>query len=87
MLLQRCHDLAVMLFAQFALEGIRWAFSPRFRAVAIPGASGLFEMTTAIRASGIRPASMLSAIATKFDPRPERRIPRDFKRMHENSRL
>src|SRR5262245_45059718 len=35
-------------------------------------------MTTAIRASGMRPASMLSAMATKFDPRPESRIPRFF---------
>jgi hypothetical protein len=25
----------------------------------------------------MRPASMLSAMATKFDPRPERRIPRE----------
>src|ERR1700679_4259560 len=44
----------------------------------MPGASALLEMTTAMRAPGIRPASMLSAIATKFEPRPERRMPRDF---------
>ena len=57
-------------------EGITRAVSPRWRAVAIPGASDLFEMTTLIRAPSMRPASMLSAMATKFDPRPERRMPR-----------
>src|ERR1700728_1342200 len=59
-------------------DGMTTAFNPRCRAVPIPGASVLLEMTTAIRASGMRPASMLSAIATKFAPRPERRMPRNF---------
>src|SRR5581483_1906136 len=59
------------------LEGITSASSPRCRATAIPGASALLEITTAIRASGMRPAAMLSAMATKFDPRPERRIPKE----------
>src|SRR5579862_3665314 len=54
------------------------ALSPRCRAVAMPGASALLEMTTLMRALGMRPASMLSAMATKFDPRPERSMPRDF---------
>src|SRR5208283_2537427 len=44
----------------------------------MPGASARFEMTTAIRAPGMRPASMLSAMATKFEPRPESRMPRFF---------
>ena len=59
----------------FPLDGMTRAFKPRSRAVAIPGASGRLEITTEMRVSGIRPASMLSAIATKFEPRPERRIP------------
>jgi hypothetical protein len=35
--------------------------------VAIPGASGLLAMTTAICASGMRPAAMLSEMATKLE--------------------
>src|SRR5207245_4142859 len=61
-----------------SFDGMTSALSPRWRAVVIPGASGLLEMTTAMRASGIRPASMLSAMATKLEPRPERRMPREF---------
>src|SRR6516164_8905980 len=57
------------------------AFKPRARADAMPGASVLLEITTEIRASGMRPRSIPSAIATKFDPRPERRMPRFFMRV------
>ena len=59
----------------FPFDGITNAFKPRSRAVAMPGASTLLEITTAMRASAMRPASMLSAIATKFEPRPERECP------------
>src|ERR1700731_3772831 len=58
-----------------SLDGMAAAVRPRCRAVAIPGASALLEMTTAMRAFAMRPASMLSAMATKFEPRPERRMP------------
>src|SRR5579863_967137 len=58
-------------------EGITNAFNFLWRAVVMPGASALLEMTTATLVSGMRPASILSAIATKFEPRPERRIPRE----------
>src|SRR5262249_24058121 len=51
------------------------AFSPRSSAATMPGTYGLFEITTAISAFGIRPAAMESAIARKFDPRPESRRP------------
>src|SRR5581483_1839484 len=50
---------------------------PRLRAVARPGASSLLLMTTAISA-GIFPARTLRAMASKFEPRPERRIPSFF---------
>ena len=52
-------------------------FNPRSRAAPIPGASGRLEITTAISASK-RPAAIASAIATKFEPRPESRMPRRF---------
>src|ERR1700716_240184 len=54
--------------------------SPRWRAVSRPGASARFEITTAMRALGILPAAMLSAIATKLEPRPDSRMPRFFMR-------
>src|ERR1700688_1386394 len=57
-------------------EGMTSACNSRWRAVAMPGASALFEMTTLMRASAMRPASMLSAMAPKCEPRPERRMPR-----------
>jgi hypothetical protein len=60
------------------LDGITSAFNPRCRAVTIPGASALFEITAAICAPGMRPTSMLSAMAMKFDPRPESRMPREY---------
>src|SRR5467141_992326 len=63
-------------------EEMTSALSPRWLAVSRPGASERFEMTTAMRASGILPAAMLSAMATKLDPRPERRMPRFFIRQH-----
>ena len=50
-----------------------------FFAVSSPPASGLFEITIAIRASGILPEAMLCAMASKFEPRPERSMPRFFK--------
>src|SRR5208282_2918311 len=52
----------------------------------MPGASARFEMTTAIRAPGMRPATMLSAMATKFEPRPESRMPRFFIGQHYSPR-
>src|SRR5262245_28481970 len=56
-------------------EGIAIAGMPRARAVSRPGADARLEMTTAMSAS-MRPAATLSAMAAKFDPRPESRIPR-----------
>src|SRR5205823_14448211 len=38
----------------------------------------MLEITTAISAPGIFPAAMLSAMAMKLEPRPERRMPRRF---------
>src|SRR6266851_676995 len=58
------------------------ALSPRWRAVSRPGASARFEITTTMRALGILPAAMLSAMATKLEPRPDRRMPRFFIRQH-----
>src|ERR1700693_1961478 len=58
------------------------ALSPRWRAVSRPGASARFEITTAMRALGILPAAMLSAMATKLEPRPDRRMPRFFIGQH-----
>jgi hypothetical protein len=56
------------------LEGISSAFNPRRRADSRPGASARFEITTAISACN-RLAWMESAMASKFEPRPERRMP------------
>src|SRR5208337_1895911 len=67
-------------------EGMTNAQRPRWRAVSRPGASARFEITTAMRASGILPAAMLSAMATKLEPRPERRMPRFFIRHHYSPR-
>jgi hypothetical protein len=53
------------------------AFNPRRRAVSRPRASGRFEITTAISA-GITPAATLSAMASRFDPRPEINMPSRF---------
>src|SRR5271169_1780424 len=53
------------------------ALSPRRVADSMPGASALLEMTTAIFASSL-PEATLSAMASKFDPRPERSMPRFF---------
>src|SRR5450759_1046986 len=58
------------------------ALSPRWRAVSRPGASARFEITMAMRALGIPPAAMLSAMATKLEPRPDRRMPRFFIGQH-----
>ena len=52
------------------LDGITSAFRPRSRAVSMPGASERFEITIAMRALGMRPASMLSAMATKLETNP-----------------
>src|SRR5262245_17683883 len=51
------------------------AGKPRCRAISKPGASGRFEMTAAISAESW-PAPIRSAIASRFDPRPEIRMPR-----------
>lgn len=77
MLLEHTDNFAVMLFRVLPFDGITTALRPRCRAVATPGASARLEITTAMRASAMRPASTLSAIATKFEPRPERRMPRE----------
>ena len=78
-LLQRSHDFAIMLFARsLPLEGMTSGSSPMRRAVSIPPASVRLEMTTAMRASGIFPAATFLAMASKFEPRPERRMPRFF---------
>jgi len=61
-------------------EGIASAVRPSFLAVVRPSASGLFEITTAMRVPGIFPAATLLAIASKFEPRPESRMPRFFMR-------
>src|SRR6202140_1270785 len=58
------------------------ALSPRWGAVSRPGASARFEITTARGALAILPAAMLSAMATKLEPRPDRRIPRFFIGQH-----
>src|SRR5262245_39904694 len=52
-------------------------FSPRRRAFSSPGASALLEMTIAISA-GSRPAPTDSAMASKFEPRPESKMPSFF---------
>src|ERR1700761_3052949 len=49
------------------------------RAEARPGASSRLESTTAISTPGRRCVRIASAMARKFDPRPESRIPRRFK--------
>ena len=62
------------------------AFNPRCRAVAIPGALALFEnQRRRSRASGIRRASMLSAIATKFEPAPKEECREISSGQHHNS--
>src|SRR5579884_3430183 len=58
-------------------DGMMRASRPRCRADSIPGASARFEITTAISAV-IRPAATESAIASKFDPRPDSKIPSFF---------
>src|SRR6185312_15539410 len=59
----------------FPLEGIARAVSSSLRAVSKPPASVLLEMTMAMRALGIAPSVTFRAIASKFEPRPERRMP------------
>ena len=71
MLFQRGHNFTIVIFARLAFGRNDQSIEPALGAVAMPGASALFEMTTAMRASEMRPVSMLSAMATKFDPRPE----------------
>src|SRR5271157_2164350 len=58
-------------------EGMTRAVSPRRLAESMPGASGLLEMTTEMSALSLHEAT-LSAMASKFDPRPERSMPRFF---------
>src|SRR5665213_3796024 len=48
---------------------------PRCRAMSRPAADALLAITTAISASSL-PRAMLFAMASKFEPRPEIRIPR-----------
>src|SRR5262249_11166744 len=49
--------------------------SPRALARSIPGAPSRLLTTRAISAPGMRPAETLSARASKFEPRPLRRMP------------
>src|ERR1035438_8845057 len=58
-------------------DAIAFAVRPRLRANSKPGASGWLESTTAISASRL-PCPMESAMARKFDPRPEIKMPRRF---------
>ena len=62
--------LSVVLFL-----GIAFAAIPRAAARAKPGAPSRLLITRAISAPGIRPAAMLSASASKFDPRPDNSTP------------
>jgi hypothetical protein len=57
--------------------GINATFNPRWRAAVMPGASALLEITTAISASNF-PAAIESAIAAKFEPRPDNKTPSRF---------
>src|SRR5580692_7342276 len=59
-------------------DGTASASRPRWRAAWSPGASARFEITIAIWVSCILPAAMLSAMATKLEPRPESKMPRFF---------
>src|SRR4029079_14571652 len=52
--------------------------SPSRLAVSIPPASVRLEITTAMRASPIFPEAIFRAMASKLEPRPERRIPMFF---------
>src|SRR5215471_20239722 len=52
--------------------------SPSSLAVSIPPASVRLEITTAMRASPIFPEAIFRAMASKLEPRPERRIPKFF---------
>ena len=78
MRLQAGDDFGIMFGAlSVPRASITWVANPALRAAAIPGASLRFEITTAISAllpDG--PWAMASAMARKFDPRPESRIPR-----------
>src|ERR1035437_8048191 len=60
-------------------DGTANAASPISRAACNPAASALFDSTTAICAPCKRCRRIASAIARKFDPRPESRIPSRFK--------
>src|SRR5574337_926533 len=53
------------------------AFSPILRAVSRPGACSRL-LTTKATLAGIFPAAALRAIASKFDPRPESKMPMFF---------
>ena len=78
-LLQRGDDFAIVLFARLALgRNDQRLRVPCGLAISMPPASGLLEMTTAMRALGILPAATLWAMASKFEPRPESRMPRFF---------
>src|SRR6185437_2384027 len=51
---------------------------PRARARSMPSAFSRWLMTTEISASGMRPEATLCARASKFEPRPESRMPMRF---------
>src|SRR5260370_2137881 len=57
-------------------EGRAMAGSCKAWAAAMPGASSTFESTTAISAPGRRCSLIALAMARKFEPLPERRMPR-----------
>ena len=58
-------------------EGFTMAGNPRSRAISSPRAWGRFEITAAISACR-RPEATLFAMASKFEPRPDSRMPRRF---------
>jgi len=61
------------------------ALRPRWRAVSSRGV-GAIRDHDGDAGIGIAPAAMLSAMATKLEPRPERRMPRFFMEHNEESR-
>src|ERR1035441_8529630 len=61
-------------------DGTANAASPISRAAVSPAASAWLDSTTAISAPSRRRSRIALAMATKFEPRPESRIPSRFKR-------
>ena len=68
-------NICIVFGALAPLRNKNCCLDPISRATARPPASATFEITTAISAPFSRPLLIDSAIALKFDPRPESRIP------------